>query len=70
MSATAERLDEAGRVLARVRAEAAAHMTPREQAEAAHQPGDDAIGNPSIDEVEARIRARRGLPAAIHAQAS
>jgi hypothetical protein len=32
--------------------------TPREAAEAAHVPG-----GPSIDELEARIRAARGLPA-------
>ena len=32
-------------------------MTPREQAEAAAHPG-----GPSVDELEDRIRARRGMP--------
>lgn len=34
-------------------------QTPREAAEAAYLPG-----GPSIDELENRVRARRGLPAA------
>lgn len=38
---------------------ACAQMTPREQAEAAYTPT-----GPSVEELEARIRARRGLPAA------
>ncbi|HSX68773.1 hypothetical protein [Nocardioides sp.] len=45
----------AGRALAEARALCAA-MTPREQAEAAYQPG-----GPSVEEIEDRIRERRGL---------
>lgn len=35
-----------------------AQLTPREQAEQAYHPG-----GPSVEELEDRIRARRGLPA-------
>jgi hypothetical protein len=57
-------------VIARTGALAAAHelqiaaMTPREQAEAAYTPG-----GPTVEELEQRIRADRGLPAR-HARAS
>lgn len=48
----------AGQVLAAGRA-AAEQMTPRELAEAAYTPT-----GPSVDELEDRIRRRRGLPLA------
>jgi len=48
-------VQEAGAALARARA-AQAELTPRQAAEAAFLPG-----GPSVDELEARIRARRGL---------
>ena len=50
-----ECIDAAGAVLAASDA-AIARMTPREQAEAAYTPG-----GPSVDELEERIRARRGM---------
>lgn len=50
-----EAIAAAGQVLALVRAELA-DLTPREQAEAAYTPT-----GPSVDELEDRIRARRGL---------
>lgn len=51
-----EAIDAAGKTFAAGRRQAAA-MTPREQAEAAYTPT-----GPSVDELEDRIRARRGLP--------
>lgn len=48
----------AGRILA-TDYERTARMTPREQAEAAYTPS-----GPSVDELEAEIRERRGLPRA------
>jgi hypothetical protein len=48
----------AGQILASARA-AAERMTPREQAEAAYTPT-----GPSVDELERRIRRRRGIPEA------
>ncbi|MEJ7633864.1 hypothetical protein [Aeromicrobium sp.] len=55
-----EAIERAARTLVLGR-QAAAQMTPREQAEAAHEPG-----GPSVDELEARIRRRRGLPPIAH----
>lgn len=52
-----EAINRAGAVLAAAR-EAISHMTPRQQAEAAYTPT-----GPSVDELEARIRTERGLPA-------
>ena len=51
-----EAIARAGRALAEGRARDDA-MSPRDLAEAAYQPG-----GLSVDELEARIRARRGLP--------
>ncbi|MCW2831110.1 MAG: hypothetical protein JWP31_1802 [Aeromicrobium sp.] len=56
MTTRDEALDAAARDVAASNA-AIAHMTPREQAEAAYTPT-----GPSVDELEARIRRRRGLP--------
>lgn len=53
----ADVIADAGRVWARACARMAA-LTPREQAEEAYRPG-----GPSVDELEARIRAQRGMPA-------
>lgn len=50
-------IENAGSVLARSRAEQA-ERTPRQAAEVAHVPG-----GPSVEELESRIRARRGMPA-------
>ena len=54
-----EAITNAARVYSHMRA-TCAQMTPREQAEAAY-----AVGGPSVDELEDRIRIRRGL-APIH----
>lgn len=56
-------IESAGEVLATAIA-ATDRMTPREQAQAAYTPT-----GPSIDELEDRIRARRGLPP-LHSQAA
>jgi len=53
---SAQAIREAGEVLAMADV-AMAQMTPREQAEAAYTPT-----GPPVDELEDRIRARRGLP--------
>lgn len=50
-----ECLEDAAHFLAESRA-ICAGMSPREQAEAAYQPG-----GPSVDEIEDRIRIKRGL---------
>jgi hypothetical protein len=50
-------IEEAGAILARARADQA-DRTPAEAARAAFVPG-----GPSEEELEARIRARRGMPA-------
>lgn len=52
-------VDQAGRVLAQARVDLAV-LSPREQAEAAYTPS-----GPSVDEIEDRIRVRRGM-APIH----
>lgn len=64
MATKEECIDAAGQVLATSHA-AIAQMTPREQAEAAWHPGSQL----SVDDLEDRIRIRRGL-APLHAQAS
>lgn len=58
MTTWAERIAEAGEVLAVGRV-AAAQMTPRELAEAAWTPT-----GPSVEELEDQIRRERGLPPA------
>lgn len=50
-----ECVSQAGRVLAQARADLAV-LSPREQAEAAYTPS-----GPSVDEIEDRIRLRRGM---------
>lgn len=52
-----EAIEAAGRIFATVEA-ACARMTPREQAEAAWSP----TSRLTVDELEDRIRGRRGLP--------
>lgn len=56
MTSRAEAIAKAGQTLATARTVADA-MAPRELAEAAHR-----AGGPSVDELEDRIRVRRGLP--------
>lgn len=58
MTTREDAIRQAGEVLAAARV-AAAQMTPRELAEAAWTPG-----GPSVEELEERIRAERGLPPA------
>lgn len=59
MPTEAECIAKAGRVFAQMEA-TAAQMTPRQLAEASYTPT-----GPSVDELEAMIRAERGLPARI-----
>lgn len=55
MATRQECIAQAGRVLAQARADLAV-LSPREQAEAAYTPS-----GPSVDEIEDRIRVRRGM---------
>lgn len=63
MTTQSEAIAKAGQTLATARS-VADQMTPRELAEVAHR-----AGGPSVDELEDRIRGRRGLPP-IHQDAS
>jgi len=58
MTSRPEAVTAAGTVLARARA-ALDERTPREAAEAAYVPG-----GPTVEQLEAQIRERRGLPPA------